>query len=66
MNCAYYLYVMLACWQMQNVDQQVQRALNMDNFNLANSLREDSQELDTLLSQLEVFLAYFSYFSTRH
>lgn len=39
---------------MQNIDQQVQRALNMDNFDLAKVLREDRQELDADMADLEV------------
>ena len=41
-------------WCLQNIDQQVQRALNMDNFDLAKILRDDRQELDSDMADLEV------------
>ena len=51
------------CMLLQRIDQQVQRALNMDNFDLAKVLREDRQELDGELEKLLVHLISLSHLS---
>ncbi len=44
-----------AVWHtVQRLDQQVQRALNMDNFELAKALREERQSVDADLEDLQV------------
>lgn len=48
-------------WRVQECDSQLQRALNYENFQVAQDIRSRRTEIDNALSKLKVMLGTFSY-----